>query len=318
MTSSFNSNLSDLAKNPKLVKEYIRILEQKIGHGFKVDGIIEIGSYAKDEAVPESDIDTRVYVSSPEYYLWQTSVGHLSKTTSDEAKIIFDEFVKEVGVKPVHVLDWFSFNLPLLKVISSELDLNIEFGLADSRYFDFQLNNLDKKPSTEHQFLLSSQIIYDPNGLLKEANKKIRGKIYERQARLYQESYLDQLPTKIYEHLKPHKEDGWKLEKSRQIQWIKWAVRTVRDAAGAKFYIATGQFIYKKDDIFDFYKKFLPGEWEFIKELYSFKVDHQKREETIASFLESPDPWFNKFKDLTKRIEGIVQEIDKLDPTNLF
>ena len=71
----FNPNHSELETNPEKIAEYVRLLEKELGRNFTVDGLLEIGSYAKGEAVPGSDIDTRVYVSSPDFYLRQTSSG---------------------------------------------------------------------------------------------------------------------------------------------------------------------------------------------------------------------------------------------------
>ena len=67
---AFNPALSGLAQNPAKLQRYIQLLEDALGHEAKIVGILEIGSFAKGEAVPTSDTDTRVYVTLPAAYLF--------------------------------------------------------------------------------------------------------------------------------------------------------------------------------------------------------------------------------------------------------
>jgi len=64
----FDSQQSELAQNPAKLQQYIHLLEAALGHDAKIVGILEIGSFAKGEAVPTSDTDTRVYITLPAAY----------------------------------------------------------------------------------------------------------------------------------------------------------------------------------------------------------------------------------------------------------
>ncbi|MFA6918903.1 MAG: nucleotidyltransferase domain-containing protein [Patescibacteria group bacterium] len=309
----FDPNHSELELNPELTKRYARLLEEAIGHNFKVDGIIEIGSYAKGEAVPGSDIDTRVYVSSPDFYIWQTSGSRLSTARQKETEQKFSDFLKTTQEKPRLTLDWFEFNDPTAKKLCEQLGINIEFALADRRFAEYELQNLDILPSAEHQLLLESNLVHDPSGFLARKKSGMEGKVFSPLTKFYQERYLDSLPFEIYTHLQPHKMDKWKLEKSRQIQWVKWAVRSIRDAVGAKSYAQHGKLIYRKKDVLNFCSAFLPPEdFTLIEELYRWKTDLEIREQMVDDFLANPDKYFTIFTEHTKKLEDIVKRIKNL------
>ncbi|MFA6594573.1 MAG: nucleotidyltransferase domain-containing protein [Candidatus Buchananbacteria bacterium] len=309
----FDPNHSELELNSELPQKYARLLEEMIGHGFKVDGIIEIGSYAKGEAVPGSDIDTRVYVSSPDFYIWQTSGSRLSMARQKEAEQKFSDFLQTVAKKPRHTLDWFEFNDPTAKKLCEQLGINIEFGLADSRFAEYELQRFNNLPSAEHQLILESNLVFDPSSFLAKRKSEIEGKVYPPLAKLYQERYLDSLPFEIYTHLQSHDMDKWKLEKSRQIQWVKWAVRSIRDAVGAKSYIQNGKLIYRKEDVLNFCSASLPPEdVNLIKELYHWKTDPLTREQMVDDFLKNPEKYFALFREYTTKLEDIVKRIKNL------
>ncbi|MEK9165670.1 MAG: nucleotidyltransferase domain-containing protein [Patescibacteria group bacterium] len=309
----FDPNHSELELNSELPGKYARLLEEAIGHRFKVDGIIEIGSYAKGEAVPGSDIDTRVYVSSPDFYIRQTSGSRLSVARQKEEEQKFSDFLQTVAEKPRHTLDWFEFNDPTAKKLCEQLGINIEFGLADSRFAEYELRNLNSLPSAEHQLLLESNLVFDPSSFLAIRKSEIKGKVYPPLAKLYQERYLDSLPFEIYTHLQPHDMDKWKLEKSRQIQWVNWAVRSIRDAVGAESYIQNGKLIYRKEDVLNFCAASLPPEdVTLIKELYHWKTNPLTREQMIDDFLKNPSKNFALFREYTTKLEDIVKRIKNL------
>ena len=309
----FDPNHSELELNPDLPKKYARLLEAEIGHGFKVDGIIEIGSYAKGEAVPSSDIDTRVYASSPDFFIWQTSGSRHADSQQKVAEQKFSDFLQANSEKPRFTLDWFEFNDPTAKKLCAQLGINIEFGLADSRFAEYEIRDLNSMPSAEHQLLLESNLVIDPSGFLAKRKSEMEGIIYPPLVKLYQERYLDSLPFEIYTHLQSHEMDKWKLEKSRQIQWVKWAVRSIRDAVGAKSYMQHGKLIYRKEDVLTFCSASLtPEDVDLIKELYRWKTDPVIREQMVDDFLKNPEKYFVLFREYTKKLEDIVKQINNL------
>lgn len=309
----FNANQSKLARNPKLLKQYINFLEKEIGHNFKIDGIIELGSFAKHEAVPKSDIDTRIYLSSPDFFILQTTGSRFSISKQKSKEKYFSEFLKKQNKKQVFRIDWFKFNSKIIKKNYKKLGVVIEFGLTDSRFLDHELKNLNKNFTEEHQLLLESNIVFDPKNFLHQKKSQIQGKIYKPLVKIYKERYLNNLPFEIYAHLGKDQFDKYKLQQSNQIQWVKWAVRSIRDAIGTQSYIQTGKLIYKKEDIFKFCNKFLSKEdVSVIKEIYSWKTDAKIRTKMIKDFIKNPNKYFDIFKKYTVELENVVKQIKKI------
>lgn len=309
----FDPSHSELESDKKKTEKYKRLLEEEIGHNFEVEAIIEMGSYAKNEAVPGSDIDTRVYVSSPDYYLRQTSGNRFSDLRQAEGDNSFSDFLKTVDEKPTLTFDWYKFNEPKIKKLSEKVDANVEFGLVDIRFAEYELSQLSVRPTQEHQLILQSNIVYDASEWIKEKKSEIEGIKYPALASFYKERYLDNLPFEIYTHLQPQRMDLFKLEKSRQIQWVKWAVRSLRDAVGAKAYIQTGRFIFKKDDILNFcYEHLSADDFKTVEELYDWKTDPEIRGKMVDNFLKEQDKCFLLFSEYTKRLEKIVKKIENL------
>ena len=140
---TFNPSRSPLAESKDIVNSYVNALEEKLGNKSRVVGIVEFGSYAKEEAVPSSDIDTRVYVTNPDHYAWQPVIGRFSQRQESVLEQHFLDFKKECGVLPKKEYDWWAFNNPLAEIINGALGINIELGLSDYRYAVFELQRLD-------------------------------------------------------------------------------------------------------------------------------------------------------------------------------
>lgn len=131
-------------------------------------------------------------------------------------------------------------------------------------------------------------------------------------AAFYQQRFLDKLSFEIYEHLEPHHWDEFKLRKSGQIQWVKYAVRSLRDAVFAKIYIATGNFVFEKQDILAFYNKYFPEDIDFVNQIYQWKCNGQARARILAKFIQDSSKLFQQFRSLTTRLEKIVTKVNKL------
>ena len=90
MPITFSPEHSELATNPIKLQHYVEALEVAFGNSTRVVGILEIGSFAKGEAVPSSDIDTRIYVTSPAAYLVNLGIAN------DQGPPLYDGFVKRL------------------------------------------------------------------------------------------------------------------------------------------------------------------------------------------------------------------------------
>lgn len=310
----FRPDESKFQKNQKKVKKYVKILEQTLGNGFKIVGILEIGSFAKDEAVPSSDCDTRVFVKSPRFYAWQMDGGRNFDKIMKQLEKQSKEMQKKLGVLPRKKFYWFYFNEPVSKKIKTKININVEFGITDFRFSKFCLENSDKLPTNEMALLFQNNIIYDPSGVLKKLRKTYKGRRPAALIKFYKKRYLESLPEEIYSHLKPHPYDAFKLRKGGQLQWIKWAVGSLRNAAASKTWIETGEFIYKKSDILKFYKKLIPQNFNFVKEIYKWKCDKNIHKKLVEQFIKNPNPLFLAFSKKTKLIEQIIRKINELVP----
>lgn len=282
---TFSPEHSELEWNPTKLARFVELLETAFGHQARLVGIVEMGSFAKGEAVPSSDIDTRVYVTSPQVYLVNFAV------TLDKAPPLYDDFCSVHPPLPRRDYTWSAFNEPTIARISAALSTDIEFAFADQRYVAYELTRLADHSSFEHSILLQSNVLYDPDGFLADAQEQLQGRIFAPLVERYTTQFLDQLSPRIYACLTPDSFDAFKLSKSGQIQWVQQAVRAVRNAVATKSYCATGTFLYKKADVLAFVEEYLPTELytEFrarMPQLEAFigKVKHLHLNEAVVAF----------------------------------
>lgn len=290
---------------------FIERLEKELGHGSRIVGILEIGSYAKGEAVSTSDHDLRVYVTLPDAYAKQTSGGRIFETMKSKLTEKFERFCNEYGTKPEREFDWYTFNNPLSEKLKVEINCNFEFGVCDFRFAEFEFNQLDREMSLEHQLLFQSDIVYDPDGFLAHIKQNLIGKIFPTLTEYYAQRHLSPY-DEIYSHLKAEKHDAIKMGKSGQIQWVKWAVRCVRDAVWAKEYIKSGNSIYKKEEILSYIRLYMPQYLDWIEELYDWKTNEPIREALAREFIQSPETCFKKFNDRMPKLEQFYQDLNRI------
>ena len=279
---TFSPEHSEFERNPAKLTQFVELLEVAFVDQARVVGVLEMGSFAKGEAVPSSDIDTRIYVTSPQVYLVNFAV------TLDKAPPLYDDFCSVHPPLPRRDYTWQAFNEPTIARISAALSTDIEFAFADQRYVAYELTRLADHPSFEHSILLQSNVLYDPDGFLTEARRQIQGRIFAPLVDRYTSQFLDQLSPRLYASLTPDSFDAFKLAKSGQIQWVQQAVRAVRNAVAAKSYCTMGTFLYKKADVLAFVAQHLPAELDFAVELYRWKSDPTVRAAMVTEFGNDP------------------------------
>ncbi|MEZ4735572.1 MAG: nucleotidyltransferase domain-containing protein [Caldilineaceae bacterium] len=306
MQPTFSPEHSELETNPTKLQQYVDALEAAFGQAARVVGILEIGSFAKGEAVPTSDIDTRIYVTSPAAYLVNLSV------TNDHGPPLYDDFVRLHPPLPRQEYTWWDFNETVMASVSTALPANIEFGFVDQRYAAYELTRLVDHPSFEHSILLQSNVLYDPTGFLQTARSQLQGRIFEPLVQHYTTQFLDNLSPRLYACLSPDSFDVFKLAKSGQIQWVQQAVRALRNAVAAKSYLATGHFLYKKSDVLAFYERYLPAEAPLVQELYQWKTDATVRAAMVEEFSHSPERLYARFREALPQVETIVKKVKGL------
>ena len=306
-SASFDPEHSELESNPEKLRNYVSMLESALGHHAEVVGILEIGSYAKGEAVRTSDIDTRVYVRSPNAYLFNAF------RPQEQAQPLYESFIEAYGFLPRWEYLWDAFNDPVSLEISEHLPSNIEFGFVDQRYAEFELKSLDQFPSIEHSLLFQSNVLYDPHGFLRRKRQELKGRIFAPLVRFYRERFLDQLSGRIYRFLEPHFSDRSKIERSGQIIWVQQAVRCLRNAVASKMYISTGAFLYRKAGVLGFYRQYLPDDLAFVRKLYEWKTNPQVRENMVKAFVRDEGGFFEIFREAMPQLEAIVSKVADLE-----
>lgn len=123
---------SPLERDPSLLTRFIEILENSVGHGVEIIGILEIGSFANGEGMELSDVDTRVYVRVPDAYVLNVA-GHLaSEKLYERHGALIQHVSKKFGSKPLLSFSFVDFNEPLWDEVQVELGLRVEFGLSDA------------------------------------------------------------------------------------------------------------------------------------------------------------------------------------------
>jgi hypothetical protein len=305
--SPFDPSHCILERDPEKIREYLRVVETALGHRARIVAVLEIGSFAKGEAVPSSDIDTRVYATSPEAYLINPVPGAERQTSIDGA------LARRHGVLPRRDFAWDDLNEPVGQDLSATLGVTVEFFVVDLRCAEYELHNLQCTPSIEHSLLLQSNILYDPHGFLIGKVDEIHGKMYEPMVGFYKERFLQGVTRNLGRYIGPHPWDQNKLHASGQIQWVQQAVRALRNAVAAKMYASTGQFLYKKPDVLAFYGERLPLHYPFVEELYRWKCDPLIRQEMVERFSSEPAGLYEIFAELTPQVGAIVDEVRELD-----
>lgn len=306
-----DNNHSELEWNKEKLAKYIRLLEEALGNGIKVVGILEIGSFANGEGMEQSDIDTRVYVEAPDAYIWNIAGHKSSEAMFGDKKIA--SFISACGEKQMAHFSWADFNEPMWKKLKEELGLSIEFGLVDTRYASYELDNLDSAPSNEHSFLTQSNIVFDPQSFLSGKKQTLANVKFPTMEQFYKERFLNKLPFEIYRHTEITEKDLSDIQERHKIQWVKWAVRCVREAVATKTYIASGNPLHKKEDVLSFYQKYLPEKYDFVAMLYDWKTNPKVRNEMIQECIEDPQKMSQKFKALMPDLEATIEAVKNID-----
>lgn len=309
-TTGVDSHHSELERNKEKLDQYIALLEKTLGNGIRVVGILEIGSFANGEGMALSDIDTRVYVEAPDAYVWNIAGHASSEALMNDEKIA--AFIATHDRKDMRHFSWTECNEPMWKKIKEELGISIEFGLVDKRYAAYELDHLEASPSNEHSFLMQSNIVYDPDQFLTKQKARLEGKTIPSMAEFYKKRFLDGLPAEIYRYVDVTEKDLPDIQERQKIQWIKWAVRAVREAVATKTYITTGKIIHEKEDVLVFYHTHVPEHYDLVAMLYTWKTDPQMRSEILAACIADPKAMSERFRSLMPKLEKAVEAVKNI------
>jgi hypothetical protein len=282
-----------------LVQESLGEVQESLDEGTRVVAVLEIGSFAKDEAVPSSDIDTRFYVRG-------RGLRHINLLHEREPPAPFWAYMSAcAGARPA-IWRWEEFNAPISRRASAVVGQNVTLAVADVGYATFLLDRLAGYPSAEHALLFQSNVLYDPEGFLECKRSALDGVVIPELVHYYGERVrwrLGRLPG----YCRPHPADASKLGESGQVLWVAHAVRCLRDAVARQTFAQTGRFTYRKGDVLDFVTRNYPEHSGLVQRLYLWKTDPDARAVMVAAFRADPSPLYREFEELTPALERAVR-----------
>jgi hypothetical protein len=280
--------------------QYLILVQETLAQ-WNVVALLEIGSFAKEEAVPTSDIDTRVYIEGAD----RCVINLLHEPEPPQA---FKEFVvQREGCRPL-VLEWDAFNEPVSNRVSEALGVPITLAVVDTSYASFLLDRVGDYPSDEHSFLFQNNVLYDPDRFIANRRAALDGLVIPDLVHYYRDRVRWRL-ERMAVYAKPHPADGVKLAESGQILWGAHAVRCLRDAVAARSYAETGRFVYRKRDVLCFVAERYPQHTAIVAEVYSWKTDSEVRAQMVREFREAPTSLYAQFKAATLALHRAVEEI---------
>jgi len=293
---TFDPSRSEFERNAIQISTFVRILEESFFTPVAVGGIVEIGSFAKGEAIPASDSDTRVYIRCPA----ATFVNLVGE--SDEPAGLSEYLASARAPEPI-LLHWSTFNAPIHYRLREEIDGKISFGLIDASFAEFLFRHLEQFPSQDHSMLFQSNLIYDPQQWISRWRNQLGGRIFQSQVRLYREQAVARAREGLPWYLaNPGNPRG-------PQQWLLQAVRCVREAVSAQSYAQTGHFTFKKDAVLERLQELSPGEVSLAKRLYDWKCAPSIRQEIGRAFAAGDEVWQARFRELTPQIQALVEQI---------
>lgn len=296
----FDCEHCELELDPGKRVRFLRMLDDAFGAQMEVVAVLEMGSFAKAEAVPASDIDTRVYVRG-------SSELPMNVLHKGDVQVGLEAFQQQADAPRVQKYDWWTFNEPSYRRISDELGRSISFGFIDTRYASFLFNRLDAYPTPEHSMLFQSNVLYDPREFVEGWRTRLEKRVFPSLVKLYEDQARRRANRRLGQHLGPAPYDDLKLQDSGQVQWVAQAVRCVREAVGARTYAENGCFTFRRPEVLAYVRKHFPGTAELVEILYAWKCDPNERETIRREFVTGSSSVYARFQELTPRVQAVVE-----------
>lgn len=295
---------SPLELDPATRATFYDVVADTLSGTTELVAVLEIGSFAKGEAVPTSDLDTRVYVRAPDRYVCNLFHGPTPPPS-------FHAFLAQAPALPWTGLAWETFNLALLQRLRTALARPITLDIVDVRYVTYLLARLDHWAGDELSLLMQSNVVLDPQQFIAQQRTTLAGHRTPELMAYYRDRALQRLERRLPALLAPESFDAVKLDESGQIQWVAHAVRCLRDAVAVRTYAQSGSFCYRKDDVLAFLRAEVPAQAAFATELYQWKTDPAVRAAMVAQFRSDAAPLYAQFAAaMTPLTETIVAVLD--------
>ena len=293
---TFDASQSDLQRDAAKVSRFVSVLEDLFPAAVSVIGAVEIGSFAKGEAIPSSDTDTRVYITCTDAIL-------VNLISEREEPAALQAHLKISPAREPILLGWHNFNAPMLERLEDEFGEKISFGFVDTAFVEFLFKQLERYPTQDHAMLFQSNVIYDPHGWIADWRARLDGQIFGSQVELYVEQLLNRVRQKL----------SWYLDNPDNSrgpdQWLLQAVRCLREVIAAWSYATTGRFVFRRDGVIQRIEAFGQAHADFARTLYAWKCDLAVRNEICRSFERGDDTWQTRFRQFTPRVQDLVELI---------
>jgi hypothetical protein len=230
----------------------VTIAEQEYAHfrarfGDHLLGVIEIGSFARAEALPFSDHDLRLIIHS------------------DKPLLLFNEHVwTESTAEVTTPIEWHELNH------CSDLS----FGLSNLAYIE-RLLQTNRFPLLDHTCLYQGRILIDDSGAVAAFQQQYAGRRFDNIVH----DYLRQTTWRVTSRLARERSNL-----SAGLEHQKYAVpalhtcyRIVRDLANIARYQAQGGYITDPQHLVGYYQESWPWFTEILQALRAYKTNEEQR-----------------------------------------
>ena len=252
----FDPERSPVQRDCLQLKSVLVALERILPEA-KAVGAVEIGSYAKGEAVEDSDSDLRVYIRCPDI------LYVLAMHEEEDQPVGLAEYLgTQPQMETVRV-----YIGSLIKDINARIDGAVEnevhIGFVDVDFADFLFSHMDRYPTQDHAMLFQSTVLHDPEGWIQSQRRRLAD---IRPPAGLVEMYLTQARRRALELL-PHYAESPPAARGAD-QWLLEAVRSVREAVALRGLIEDGAFVYRRDDVLAWIRRRDEVYAELITKLY--------------------------------------------------
>jgi hypothetical protein len=233
-------------KKKEVYREYY-LLKSKFD--FQMFGMLEIGSYARGEAVSTSDRDIRIIIQSAEPYVVLNEHFWTKGIDVDLSYIEWDDINKKNGV---------TFGITNLSLIRQYL-------------------KAEMYPLSDHTAINQGCILVDEDGSIGRFRAQYAGIGFTN----ITQDYLEQTDWRV--NHKMQKETGavaykQRLDKQKiAIPLIHTCFRVVRDIANIDSYQRSSHYVTDFSSLDDYYRKRWPWFYPSFIQLYAFKADEPQR-----------------------------------------
>ena len=292
----YNPDESPVQRDRSQLEAVLAALESELP-GAKVIGAVEIGSYAKGEAIEESDSDLRAYIRC-------TDTVYVLAMNEGDQPVGLTEFLdtqSRVNTEGVYIGS-------LIRDINSRqdgvVDNEVHIGFADAEFADFMFSDLGRFPTQDHAMLLQSIVLHDPEGWIQAQRARL--------ARMQPPAglvnmYLAQVRRRAFETL------PWYAEGSSNFrsadQWLLEAVRSIREAVALRSFVTEGAFVFHMNDVLAWVEQCDSVDRDLVSKLYRWKCDSATRAAVRANYAEGKSDWVDIFAQLTPEVQDVVRNL---------